>query len=241
MIERVDGGYAATYLIHGKNGWVVVDPGTRLAADLTATRIGKAPVSLICATHFHIDHIGGIERLLAYYPDAVVMFSAGAMPYASKRKRIPVPRFRRWIVGLIPIIPRLSHPLRNLYQGVISAKTGMPFFVFRKASKVGYPFQCRLQEGQDIHGLEGWRIIETPGHTPDSICIYHQDSRSLISGDTILNISGCGELNRFCCSWTDIEKSFRKLSALPVENLYPGHGASLCGIQDVLARVQIRP
>lgn len=241
MIERVDGGYAATYLIQEKNGWVVVDPGTRLAADLTAARIGKAPVSLIYATHFHVDHIGGIERLLAYYPDAAVMFSAGAMPFAGGLQPMPVPVFRRWILGLIPVAVRLCHPLRNLYQGAISAKAGILLPFFGKASKVNFPFQCRLQEGQNIHGLEGWRIIETPGHTPDSICLFHANSRSLISGDTILNISGCGELNRFCCSWTDIRKSFRKLSALPVENLYPGHGASLCGIQNVLARVQIRP
>ena len=241
MIERVDGGYAATYLIHGKNGWVVVDPGTRLAADLTAARIGKAPVSLICATHFHVDHIGGIERLLAYYPDAAVMFSAGAMPFAGGLEPMPVPVFRRWILGLIPVAVRLGHPLRNLYQSAISAKAGILLPFFGKASKVNFPFRCRLQEGRDIRGLEGWRIIETPGHTPDSLCLFHSNSRSLISGDTIVNMSGCGELNRFCCSWTDIRKSFRKLSALPVENLYPGHGAPLCGIQDVLARVQIRP
>jgi glyoxylase-like metal-dependent hydrolase (beta-lactamase superfamily II) len=241
MIERVDGGYAATYLIHGKNGWVVVDPGTRLAADLTAARIGKAPVSLICATHFHVDHIGGIERLLAYYPDAAVMFSAGAMPFAGGLEPMPVPVFRRWILGLIPVAVRLGHPLRNLYQAAISARAGILLPFFGKASKVNFPFRCRLQEGRDIRGLEGWRIIETPGHTPASLCLFHSNSRSLISGDTILNMSGCGELNRFCCSWTDIRKSFRKLSALPVENLYPGHGAPLCGIQDVLARVQIRP
>jgi glyoxylase-like metal-dependent hydrolase (beta-lactamase superfamily II) len=241
MIERVDGGYAATYLIQGKNGWVVVDPGTRLAAELTATRIGKAPVGLICATHFHVDHIGGIERLLAYYPNAAVMFSAGALPFAGGLEPLPVPVFRRWILGLIPVAVRLGHPLRNLYQAAISARAGILLPFFGKASKVNFPFRCRLQEGRDIRGLEGWRIIETPGHTPDSLCLFHSNSRSLISGDTIVNMSGCGELNRFCCSWTDIRKSFRKLSALPVENLYPGHGAPLCGIQDVLARVQIRP
>ena len=241
MVERVDGGYAATYLIPGNKGWVVVDPGTRLAADLTAARIGKAPVSLICATHFHVDHIGGIERLLAYYPNAAVMFSAGAMPFAGGLEPLPVPVFRRWILGLIPTAARLGHPLRNLYQCAVSARAGILLPFFGKASKVKFPFQCRLQEDQNIPGLEGWRIIETPGHTPDSICLFHANSRSLISGDTILNMTGCGELNRFCCSWTDIQKSFRKLSALPVENLYPGHGVSLCGIQDVLARVQIRP
>ncbi|MDD2316578.1 MAG: MBL fold metallo-hydrolase, partial [Desulfobacterales bacterium] len=129
MVECVDGGYAATYLIQEKNGWVVVDPGTRLAADLAAARIGKAPVSLICATHFHVDHIGGIERLLTYYPNAAVMFSAGAMPFAGGLEPLPVPVFRRWILGLIPTAARLGHPLRNLYQCAVSARAGilLPF------------------------------------------------------------------------------------------------------------------
>lgn len=237
MIECVDGGYAATYLIKGKWGYVAVDVGTRLAADQAAALIGNTSLRLICATHFHLDHIGGIDRLLGYFPEATVMFPSGVMPYASKSQRLPVPRTRRWITGLIPTITRLGHPLRNLYQGAISAKAGIPLPFLRNAARLRYPYQCCLKEHENIPWLEGWRIIETPGHTPDSICFYHQDSRSLISGDTILNMRGCGELNCFCCSWVDIQKSFKKLSALPVENIYPGHGAPICRVPNALARV----
>jgi len=74
-------------------------------------------------------------------------------------------------------------------------------------------------------------IDENPwGHTPDSICFYSRDERTLISGDTILNMKGSGELNNFCCDCDTIKESFKRLLPLPLKNIYPGHGKPLCNL-----------
>jgi glyoxylase-like metal-dependent hydrolase (beta-lactamase superfamily II) len=44
--------------------------------------------------------------------------------------------------------------------------------------------------------LPHWDLIKTPGHTHDSICFYNREEKMLISGDTILNLKGCGEVKK---------------------------------------------
>jgi glyoxylase-like metal-dependent hydrolase (beta-lactamase superfamily II) len=69
-----------------------------------------------------------------------------------------------------------------------------------------------------------WRVLNTPGHTPGSVCLYNDRARVLISGDTM-----------FAGTWGrtdfpegndgDMLKSLRRLfKELPGETtVYPGH------------------
>ncbi|MBN2538755.1 MAG: MBL fold metallo-hydrolase, partial [Deltaproteobacteria bacterium] len=84
-----------------------------------------------------------------------------------------------------------------------------------------------------------WRLIATPGHTPDSVCFYNKERKILIAGDTILNMEGTGELNRFCYSAPDIENSFEKLSSLAIETIYPGHGTPIMCVRNPMAKVKM--
>jgi len=72
-------------------------------------------------------------------------------------------------------------------------------------------------------------LIKTPGHAPDSVCFYNRDEGTLVSGDTILNMKGSGELNDFCCDSDAIKESLEKLLLpLKIKAIYPGHGKPLC-------------
>jgi hydroxyacylglutathione hydrolase len=81
-------------------------------------------------------------------------------------------------------------------------------------------------------------LIKTPGHTPDSICLYNGTEHILISGDTILNMRGSGELNKFCSDCEAIKESFKTLFSLETKTLYPGHGKPLCNIENIMASVE---
>lgn len=87
---------------------------------------------------------------------------------------------------------------------------------------------CRLvflQDGQEIPlGEFTLRAIYTPGHTMDSLCYFHEDTRSLFSGDTVLPFAvaspdpvggGRGDYHLL---------AMRILRGLGVEHLFPGHG-----------------
>jgi glyoxylase-like metal-dependent hydrolase (beta-lactamase superfamily II) len=81
-------------------------------------------------------------------------------------------------------------------------------------------------------------MIKTPGHTSDSICFYSSDEKTIISGDTILNLKGSGELNNFCCHPYALKESFKKLSPLYIKNIYSGHGRPLCNLDSLSSVAQ---
>lgn len=82
-----------------------------------------------------------------------------------------------------------------------------------------------LKEGQKIKfGAEILQVIETPGHTPGSLCFWHQKTASLFTGDTLF----CDGIGRTDLSYSlplEMKKSLQKIKNLPhLKTLYPGHG-----------------
>jgi hydroxyacylglutathione hydrolase len=78
-----------------------------------------------------------------------------------------------------------------------------------------------LQEGERIGELE---VLHTPGHTPGSICLYHQKGKLLFTGDTIFPEGSFGRYDLPGGSLVALRQSVDALSRLDVEGLYPGHG-----------------
>lgn len=87
------------------------------------------------------------------------------------------------------------------------------------------PMVCGpIGEGETID-LGGYRlrVIETPGHTPGSICLYDEISRSMFSGDTVFD-GGFGRTDLSGGSAEDMRASLWKLRNFDISYLYPGHG-----------------
>jgi glyoxylase-like metal-dependent hydrolase (beta-lactamase superfamily II) len=62
-------------------------------------------------------------------------------------------------------------------------------------------------------------LLLTPGHSPDSICVYAPASRILFSGDTIFRITDDkGSYPRAYLA------SLERLAGLDIRTIYPGHG-----------------
>ncbi len=242
MIHHIEGGYANTYLIEGKDGLAAIDVGSNLAAEKIKKIIDEKKdggLKLITATHFHIDHIGGIARLKEFFPEAEINLFHMVEKYISGEEQLAIPPFSRWVMGLVPVIVRINHQFRNYCQSFASKKAGIPLPFLRDYTRIGYKPKCGLVESRDIPFLPDWMLIATPGHTPDSICFYNEEYKILISGDTILNMEGTGELNRFCCNVGDIENSFKKLSSLSIETIYPGHGSPIVSVKNPMAKVRL--
>lgn len=70
----------------------------------------------------------------------------------------------------------------------------------------------------------GIRVLETPGHTPGSVCLNIGDH--LISGDTLF-AGSCGRTDFPGGSMASMRKSLESLAQLPPKTLViPGHGPS---------------
>ncbi len=80
----------------------------------------------------------------------------------------------------------------------------------------------------DVNTLEkdkysGFEILSTPGHTEDSICLYHPEEKILLSGDTVFSNGSVGRSDLPTGDKDELVGSVEKLSELEIDSLYPGH------------------
>jgi glyoxylase-like metal-dependent hydrolase (beta-lactamase superfamily II) len=85
-----------------------------------------------------------------------------------------------------------------------------------------------VKEGDMIGPL---RVIETPGHTAGSICLYEPKEKLLFTGDTVF-ANGIGRFDMPTGNKEELKRSLMKLSELEVRILYPGHGDTIGGEPD---------
>lgn len=82
-----------------------------------------------------------------------------------------------------------------------------------------------IKEGDSIKlGNTALEVIETPGHTPGSICLYLKEQNLLFTGDLLFK-NGVGRTDFSYSSSQDLERSLSKISKLPGSTtIHPGHG-----------------
>lgn len=72
--------------------------------------------------------------------------------------------------------------------------------------------------------MSNFELLETPGHTPGSVCLYWPEEKILLSGDTLFQM-GYGRTDLPGGDMSQLIDSLRRLCALPAETVvYPGHG-----------------
>ncbi len=77
-----------------------------------------------------------------------------------------------------------------------------------------------LKDGDTIKLAEhDFKVIYTPGHSTDSICLYCEAEQVLFSGDTALQIMDTNSTYTL-----DYLQTIQKLSGLKLKIIYPGHG-----------------
>lgn len=81
-----------------------------------------------------------------------------------------------------------------------------------------------LKDGDKVRiGDYELKVIHTPGHSPGCICLYDDEYKVLISGDTVF-LEGFGRYDLPYSNYRDLVNSIEKLSKLEVKALLPGHG-----------------
>ncbi|MBI2326309.1 MBL fold metallo-hydrolase [Candidatus Collierbacteria bacterium] len=144
-------------------------------------------------------------------------------------------------------VPILLHEKdKKIYT---SANQSAAHWLKKKTLKVP-PIDQFIKEADKIKvGAQTLTVIETPGHTPGSICLYHplpplklrggeRSSGVIFTGDTLF-ANAVGRTDLSYSSPSDLAKSLKKIRSLPSEPfplskgepkgvivVYPGHGES---------------
>jgi glyoxylase-like metal-dependent hydrolase (beta-lactamase superfamily II) len=93
-----------------------------------------------------------------------------------------------------------------------------------------------VADGQEIFGL---RIVGTPGHTAGHVAVFDPSTGVLVAGDALRNTQElAGPDPRYTSDMAQAAASVRKLAALDVRVILPGHGAPLTsGAAEALAKL----
>ena len=250
MVHIVPGsGLAQTYLITDENdGLMVVDVGSVgavLAVEDFCTHTLKRSlqaIHIIAATHFHIDHIGGIGALLSKCPqETTVLFHPLVKAYLKAGR--PLSPMRNWTTGLLPTLIAGGFGVRKWPDLAFDGTAGVPLPFFRDLQRVSYVDRIRYLEGNRLPrsriGFGSWKAIAAPGHTEDSVVFFNEPSGELISGDLILGRKdGRGYVNRFCWDEGQTKKSFTALmETIRVRIIFPGHGPVVWAADDAFRKI----
>ena len=235
-------GFARCYVLSDREGLAVVDVGSVGAADDAVRFITDLPgvslaqVRMVLATHFHVDHIGGVARFLEFCPPGTkVCLHPLAVQYLKGQRKLC--RLGGWGTGFLSAAAGSLSYVRRTSHLNFGPLAGIPLPFLRDRHDIGvdpdriFPLDGAGRKRYPL-GFGGWEVLETPGHTEDSICLYHEEERRLLTGDTILNLDGAWgpRLNRFCWQREEIVRSFHWLKAeLSPGVLYPGHGEAYPG------------
>ena len=87
-----------------------------------------------------------------------------------------------------------------------------------------YEVDETLKEGMVLDTGE-WKleVMETPGHSTGSLCLYEPRAKVLFSGDTVFPDGNIGRTDMYGGSTPDLVASIERLTGLDVEIMYPGH------------------
>jgi glyoxylase-like metal-dependent hydrolase (beta-lactamase superfamily II) len=219
------------YVIHdGGNGQpFVVDLGLPSQIPFVAKVLSDrgsdlSELGAAIATHGHADHVGGLPTLRdqqgtpVYLPIAIAEMRAGT-------RALRPPGIRE----VSQILPVMASQPRDLTAS--KEVSGTAASIGWNAKEVRLPFEpdSWLSDGDHLPGLPDWRVLNAPGHSDDSTCLFHAPTRTLLAGDAVLSANGRAWFNP---EFVDPELSAiseSRLRALDVEYLLPGHGLVVTG------------
>ncbi len=237
-INIITGRASSSYIISSPS-IIVVDVGfpSDAKAILTCVRstLGRdiKDIKLIVLTHSHFDHVNGVDYLVDK-TGATVAAHTNAQKYLTGKGSIPIASWHDSKEFLLFLL-RHSFPRPSMLDVASMPRAGIPGIAKGIRSKVTH----WLADRQNLPNHPEWEVIYTPGHTDDSICLYNSQHKTLISGDTIINLYGCLRLNPLLKQDRKaLLESLEKLKQLHVDYVYPGWGSPVFG-KDVLDSVYI--
>ena len=228
-----------SYIVEYADNLLVVDVAARCHKHVAAFITGElgrplSEIGLITCTHDDPDHLGGVSAL------AQLSGAAVGLPYASKslrRKVLNDPRaflFRSITTLREAFRPRAwsmyANPQRSL-QAKTAVETLQASQQFNPLSGIRAAKTIRIKHRQTLPFFSDWQLIHTPGHSWDSCCYYHEDSATLLSGDTLLGSRRKGQLvaPAILANPKHLKASYRQLSNMHIRKVFPGHGSMIEG------------
>jgi glyoxylase-like metal-dependent hydrolase (beta-lactamase superfamily II) len=214
-------GHVVSWLYAGSERALLVDTGTGIVpiAPLAARLTGR-PVTAI-NTHYHFDHVGGN----AGFTERLAGLRAGPL----LERAAPRDLLRRYLASFPAFIAGArARVAADPDAFALTPETELRDFPADFDPEAWLPGRVPatglLRDGEEIDlGDRRLRVIDTPGHSPDGICLFDPRHGLLFAGDTLMEGALYAHYDE--SSLPDLLASARKLAALdePVQAICAGH------------------
>ena len=181
---------------------LIIDPADDASFILEEVQRRKLKLVGMLATHGHFDHVmaaGEIQLSIETQMSAVETHSSASLQLWIKEKDLF-------------LIDRLTE----------SAKYFLGYSL-NIMKPIAIKHLIAIEKKFSNFGIQ---VINTPGHTPGSVCFYIAKEKIIFTGDTLFK-NGIGRYDFSYSNKADLKKSLVKLLKLPEETIvYSGHGES---------------
>ena len=208
---------ANTYIINDGE-LVIVDPASpqQVQALISYVRYflqrDEADIGLIVLTHFHSDQVAGAfalqERTGARIAASDVARSEPG-PHRSFLRQALVVGTKR---AVRRIIPASFQQLELFPRQYVALCARIDYWLLDDDGLPGHPY---------------WKVLATPGHTPESLCLYNALSGELLCGETLTTAQRSAAQAHPMRDPHALQLALARLRRLPVRFLFPGHGRPL--------------
>jgi glyoxylase-like metal-dependent hydrolase (beta-lactamase superfamily II) len=219
-LERIN-----LYVVALDRGYLLIDCGmdtpqslAALEAGLGEIGIGWRDLRIVLLTHMHPDHIGLSQRLRELSGAEFLMHEAEAEHLDSledEGRRLPY-LHSAYTLGGVP--------------ADMQSRMDEAFSFLRQSLHAVRPDRL-LKGGERLPSVIGpLTVLLTPGHSPGHVCLYAEESKTLFSGDHILNeitpnIAWHPERDAL----GDYLASLERIGELEIERIFPAHGEPFSG------------
>lgn len=198
---------------------ILVDTGYPGQLPLIRLEMEKAGISFdrldkVIITHQDVDHIGCLPNIVEDASQQIeILAHELEKPYIQGDKRLLkiTPESIRAAMESLP--PEMPEDLRRAFKA-------------RLENTPKAKVDQTLADGEELPYCGGITVIQTPGHTPGHICLYHAPSKTLISGDAMNIVDGEleGANPQHSSDMDSAKMSLKKLAQYDIEAVISYHG-----------------
>lgn len=220
------------YLIRTGSGWTLVDAGWKgdaraIAQAVSGVARGESPGAILL-THVHPDHSGAAGELARLWGCRVWVHAREALLAVGDVEAL-------WS-GAGPLDRWMILPAMRLL-----GRRRMAELLARESLEQ----LLEVLDGEaQPPGLPGWRVLQTPGHTPGHVALLRPADGVAVTGDALASVElnalpgvllGCRRVSAApwitTWDWTAAKASAVAIAALEPSVLAGGHGAPMSGAE----------
>jgi ribonuclease/clavin/mitogillin len=216
-----------TYIVGKQNPYTLIDTGegrpeyipvleSALRETAKSTNSNKADISDIIISHWHPDHVDGLPGVLSLLRKL----------WDERKTSMPFKPPRLHKFPLDPNAKLTAHSAHNTLPSIIDSLPPDSYI----PSPTGHVFHD-LHDSQTISSA--LRVLHTPGHTTDSICLYVPQDKALYTADNVLG-QGTAVFEDLAAYLASLN-SMLQFEGGAYETLYPGHGPVVPNGKDLIS------